>query len=58
MDDAAEHEDASAAAYVAAFVVYVAIGYFLKSLVLNWIVGPIYLVLALYVLPKALGRAR
>ena len=57
-DDAPEPEDAPAAAYVAAFVVYVALGYYLKSAVLNWIVGPTFLLLVLYLLPKALGRVR
>ncbi len=55
---APEPEDAPAAAYVAAFVVYVVLGYFLKSVVLNWIVGPLFLLLVLYVVPKALGRVR
>ena len=41
---------------VASFVVYVALGLALKSVVLNWIVGPLWLVLTLYVLPT-LGRA-
>ena len=50
--------DASPAAYVAALVVYVVLGYFLKSAILNWIVGPLWLVLVLHVLPKALGRRR
>jgi hypothetical protein len=56
--EAPDPEDASPAAYVAAFVVYVALGYFLKSWVLNWIVGPTFLVMVLYLLPKALGRTR
>ena len=53
-----EPEDASPAAYVVAFVVYVTLGYFLKSVVLNWIIGPLFLLLVLYVVPKALGRVR
>lgn len=58
----AEHEVAAepipAAAYVAALVVYVALGYFLKSIVLNWIVGPLFLVLVLHALPALLRRMR
>ena len=50
--------DASPAAYVVALAVYVVLGYFLKSAVLNWIVGPLWLVLVLHLLPKALGRRR
>ena len=56
MPEAPQPEDSSVAAYVAAFVVYVALGYFLKSIVLNWIVGPLFLVLVLYVLPKLFRR--
>lgn len=48
--------DASPAAYVAAFVSFVVLGYFLKSVVLNWIVGPLWLVLVLGVIPKAFRR--
>jgi hypothetical protein len=58
MPDVPEPEDAPAAAYVAAFVVYVVLGYFLKSVVLNWIVGPLFLLLVLYVVPKAFGKVR
>ena len=58
MPEAPEPEDAPAAAYVTAFVVYVALGYFLKSVVLNWIVGPLFLLVVLYVVPKAFGRVR
>lgn len=43
-------------AYVAALVVYVVLGYLFKSWVLNWIVGPAFLVLVLWVLPRALRR--
>ena len=42
--------------YGAAFVGYVALGYFFKSAVLNWIVGPLWLVVWLYLVPKALRR--
>jgi hypothetical protein len=58
MPEAPGPEDAPAAAYVVAFVVYVALGFFLKSVVLNWIVGPTFLLLVLYVVPKAFGRVR
>jgi hypothetical protein len=38
--------------YVLAFVVYVALGVLTRSVVLNWIVGPLFLLLALYVVPR------
>ncbi len=41
-----------AAAYVVALAVYVALGYFLKSALLNWVVGPLFLFGALYLLPR------
>jgi len=44
------------AAYVALLVVYVALGYLLKSVVLNWIVGPLFLLAVLYLMPRLLGR--
>lgn len=54
----ARERDQPAAAYVAAFVLYVALGYFVKSFVLNWIVGPFFLVIVLYLLPRALRGSR
>lgn len=47
-----------AAAYVIALVAYVVFGYFLKSFVLNWIVGPLFLLIVLHLVPKAFGRRR
>lgn len=41
---------------VASFAVYVVLGLLTKSVVLNWIVGPLWLVTTLYVLPT-LGRS-
>jgi len=40
--------------YLAAFIGYVALGYFFKSVVLNWIVGPLWLLLWLSVIPRGL----
>ena len=40
------------AAYVATLAVYIVLGYFLKSVVLNWIIGPVFLLIALYLLPR------
>ena len=51
-------DDLHPGAYVAAFVAYVALGYVLKSGVLNWIVGPLWLVTVLHVIPRAIGRRR
>jgi hypothetical protein len=44
------------AAWAVLLVVYVALGLVLKSAVLNWIVGPLFPLLFLYVLPRLLGR--
>lgn len=57
-EDAAAESDLPAGAYVGAFVAYVVLGYFLKSIVLNWIVGPIFLVLVLYSVPAIIRRLR
>ena len=46
-----------AAAYVFALVVYVVLGFTTKSLVLNWILGPLFPLLLLYVAPRTLARA-
>lgn len=45
------------AAYVATLVAYVALGFFLKSVVLNWIIGPLVPLFALYLVPR-LVRSR
>lgn len=42
--------------YVVALVVYVALGLLLRSIVLNWVVGPLFLLLTLYLLPLAVRR--
>ncbi len=41
--------------FAVAFVVYVILGLTLKSVFLNWIIGPLFLLLALDVIPRALG---
>ncbi len=43
-------------AYVATLVVYLVLGYLFRSVVLNWIIGPTFLVCSLYTLPRLLGR--
>lgn len=45
-------------AQAVALAVYIALGYFLKSVVLNWIVGPLFLVMVLHVVPRAFRRRR
>lgn len=45
-------------AWAVLFVAYVGLGMALKSVVLNWIVGPLFPLLFLYLLPRALGRHR
>ena len=47
-----------ALAFVLALATFVVLGYFFKSLVLNWIVGPAYLVVVLHVIPTAVHRRR
>ena len=44
--------------YVVALVVYVVGGYFLKSWLLNWIIGPLFLLIALYLVPTWVRRLR
>ena len=44
--------------YVVAFVVYVALGLVVKSAVLNWLVGPLFLVVVLDVVPRLATRFR
>jgi hypothetical protein len=39
--------------YVAVFLAYLALGLLTRSVVLNWIVGPLFPLLALYVVPRA-----
>lgn len=42
--------------FIGTFVVYVVLGLVVKSAVLNWIVGPLWLLATLYLVPVALGR--
>ena len=42
--------------YLAALLVYVVLGVLVRSVVLNWIVGPLFLLLTLYLLPLAVRR--
>ena len=42
--------------YAFALALYVALGYFLKSWVLNWIIGPLFLLIVLYLIPTAVRR--
>lgn len=42
--------------YAAALVGYVVAGFFLKSVLLNWIVGPLFLLIVLYLIPTGLRR--
>ena len=47
-----------AAAYATAFIVYVALGLLTRNWVLNWVVGPLFPVLALYALPRGAAMIR
>jgi Flp pilus assembly protein TadB len=42
--------------YAAALVGYVVAGYFLKSVLLNWLVGPLFLLIVLYLVPTLVRR--
>jgi hypothetical protein len=42
--------------YAAALVGYVVTGYFLKSVLLNWLVGPLFLLIVLYLVPTLVRR--
>ena len=44
--------------FVATFVGYVVLGLVTRSVVLNWVVGPLWLLVTLYVLPEAVRRLR
>jgi len=44
------------ALYVAAGVVYIALGVAIPELLFSWIEGAVYLLLAVWVLPALLGR--
>ena len=41
--------------WAVALVVYVGLGLLTRSVVLNWVVGPLFPLLALYLLPRAAG---
>lgn len=45
-------------AYIAALVVYVVLGFMWKSAVLNWIVGPLFPLVVLHLVPKLLWPHR
>ncbi len=42
--------------FVASFITYVAAGLILKSVVLNWIVGPLWLLVTMVLIPTAVRR--
>lgn len=44
--------------FVMSFAAYLGLALATKSVVLNWIVGPLWLVVTLCVLPTAIGRVR
>jgi hypothetical protein len=42
--------------YVVALVVYVVLGLLTRSVVLNWVVGPLFPLIALYLVPLAVRK--
>lgn len=62
MTDGAEQADDAfkvpIAYYVAALVAYIGLGLAFKVVFLNWIVGPLFMLFALDVLPRTVRRLR
>lgn len=56
MPEAAPVRLPHAAWFVAAFVGYVVLGLLTRTVVLNWIIGPLWLLITLYLLPTAVRR--
>ncbi|NEE00285.1 hypothetical protein [Phytoactinopolyspora halotolerans] len=44
--------------YVAALALYLVIAYFTKTVLLNWVMGPLFLLLTLYLVPTAAAVVR
>ena len=57
-DDPDEPGPPGPVGFALALATYVVLGVTLKSVVLNWIVGPAYLVVVLHVIPTSLRRLR
>ncbi len=61
---AQEHSPIPLGWYLVALTVYVVAGYFLKTWIFNWIIGPLFLLIALYLVPTwlrwltTIGRRR
>jgi hypothetical protein len=55
---AAGRPDIDIAWYGVALVLYIVAGYFMKSAVLNWIVGPLFPLVVLYFVPRLLRRQK
>ena len=43
---------------IASLAIYITLGFFLKGIVLNWIVGPLWLFIVLYFLPTSVNSLR
>ena len=43
---------------MASLAIYITLGFFLKGIVLNWIVGPLWLFIVLYFLPTSVSSLR
>lgn len=54
--DVSEPRDVSWIWYVVALVLYIGLGLLLKSVLLNWIIGPLFLLMVLYLVPTAVRR--
>lgn len=53
---APDRPDPGLAWYAAALAVYIGAGFFLKSVLLNWVVGPLFPLVALYLVPRLVRK--
>ena len=51
-------DDRPLVAYAIAFLAYVGLGFLAKPVFLNWIVGPLFLLVVLHVVPSGFARLR
>ena len=58
MADAPPIRDRPVWAYAAVFLLYVVLGYNFRTFILNWIIGPTFLFLTLYVIHRRFKRGR
>lgn len=57
-DSPAGRPDIDLAWYGVALILYIVAGFYTKSVVLNWIVGPLFPLVALYLVPRLFRRRK